>query len=71
MGWQAVRNEGTAGNMDGRQAMSGWGMLAVLDGLGIIGMVSNVCVKAWAHHLACGCILWAWGHVTGPGTEPG
>ena len=35
MGGQAVRNEGTAGNMDGRQATSGWGMPAVSDGLGV------------------------------------
>ena len=53
MGGQAVRNEGTAGNMDGRQATSGCGMPAVSDGPGVIGTVSDVCPKARAHPLAC------------------
>ena len=29
------------------------GMPGVLDSLGIIGTVSDVCMKAWAHPLAC------------------
>ena len=62
MGGQVVWNEGTAGNIDGRQATSGWGMPAVSDGLGVIKMVSNVCLKARAHPLVCEI------HLLGAGT---